>query len=170
MSVSNNAEYAFTSLRSSQKAISYPRLPILNNWRASVEFRIGTNFRNPAPSKWFTAMPAYPWLVMSITCIGAFMGQLDASIVQLTLPELERGFHATLASVSWVAIGYLLSYAVTLPVFARASEIFGRKQLYIAGYAVFAAASLLCGLATSLPILIGCRLLHARCEQHHNPD
>jgi EmrB/QacA subfamily drug resistance transporter len=124
-----------------------------------VESRVRINLPNPAPSKWFTEMPAYPWLVMSITCIGAFMGQLDASIVQLTLPVLERDFHATLASVSWVAIGYLLSYAATLPVFARASEIFGRKLLYIAGYAVFAAASLLCGLATSLPILIGCRLL-----------
>jgi MFS family permease len=66
-------------------------------------------------------MAAYPWLVMSITCIGAFMDQLDASIVQLTLPVLERDLHATLASASWVAIGYLLSYAATLPVFARAS-------------------------------------------------
>lgn len=133
--------------------------PHLEKQGANVKSRACTNLCAPPPLKWFTAMPAYPWLAMSITCIGAFMGQLDASIVQLTLPVLERDFHATLASVSWVAIGYLLSYAATLPVFARASEVFGRKPLYIAGYVVFAVASLLCGLATSLPIMIGCRLL-----------
>ncbi len=115
--------------------------------------------REAAPLKKFTAMPSYPWLVVAIICIGAFVGQLDASIVQLTLPVLEQNFHATLAAVSWVAIGYLLAYAATLPVFARMSEIFGRKLLYVAGYAVFAAASLLCGLATDLPTLIACRLL-----------
>ena len=115
--------------------------------------------REAAPLERFTAMPSYPWLVVSIICIGAFIGQLDASIVQLTLPVLEQKFHATLAAVSWVAIGYLLAYAATLPVFARLSEIFGRKLLYVAGYAVFAAASLLCGFATDLPMLIACRLL-----------
>lgn len=113
----------------------------------------------PPPLKRFTTLPAYPWLVVAITCIGAFIGQLDASIVQLTLPTLERTFHATLATVSWVAIGYLLAYAATLPVFARMSEIFGRKIPYIAGYAVFTIASLLCGFATDLHLLIACRLL-----------
>ncbi len=104
-------------------------------------------------------MPSYPWLVAAIVCIGAFMGQLDASIVQLTLPVLEQNFHATLATVSWVAIGYLLAYAATLPVFARLSEIFDRKLLYVAGFALFAAASFLCGLTTDIRILIACRLL-----------
>lgn len=113
----------------------------------------------PPPLKRFMKLPAYPWLVVSITCIGAFIGQLDASIVQLTLPALERDFHAALSTVSWVAIGYLLAYAVTLPVFARMSEIFGRKIPYIAGYAVFTVASLLCGFATDLQALIACRLL-----------
>jgi EmrB/QacA subfamily drug resistance transporter len=113
----------------------------------------------PAPSNRFTSMPSYAWLVVAITCIGAFIGQLDASIVQLTLPVLERDFHATLATVSWVAIGYLLAYAASLPVFARMSEIFGRKAFYITGFAVFAAASVLCGFATDIRILIAYRLL-----------
>jgi MFS family permease len=71
--------------------------------------------------------PAYLWPVVAITCIGAFIGQIDASIVQLTLRTLERTFHATLATVSWVAIGNVLAYAATLLVFARMAEIFGRK-------------------------------------------
>jgi EmrB/QacA subfamily drug resistance transporter len=117
------------------------------------------DFQEPALLKWVQAMPAYPWLVVAITCIGAFIGQLDASIVQLTLPVLERNFHATLAAVSWVALGYLLAYAATLPVFARVSEILGRKSLYIGGYVVFTAASLSCGFASDLRVLIACRLL-----------
>jgi EmrB/QacA subfamily drug resistance transporter len=104
-------------------------------------------------------MPAYPWLVVAIICIGAFIGQLDASIVQLALPELERTFHSTLASVSWVAIGYLLGYAATLPVFARISEMYGRKVIYITGYALFTAASVFSGAASSLEVLIASRLL-----------
>jgi len=115
--------------------------------------------REPAPLEWIHAMHAYPWFVVAVTCIGAFIGQLDASIVQLTLPTLERDFHATLASVSWVAIGYLLAYASTLPVFARLSEILGRKWLYIGGYAVFTIASFLCGFASDLQALIAYRLL-----------
>jgi hypothetical protein len=58
------------------------------------------------------------------------MGQLDASIVQLTLPVLERDLHATLASASWVAIRYLLSYSATLPVLLERRRSSARKLLY----------------------------------------
>jgi len=119
-------------------------------------------------------MHAYPWFVVAVTCIGAFIGQLDARIVQLTLPTLERDFHATLASVSRVVIDYRLAYASTLPVFARLSEILRRKWLYIGGFAVFTIASFLCGFASDLEALIAYRLLQDIGEgclgqQSHNP-
>lgn len=79
----------------------------------------------------------YPWLVIATTCVAAFIGQVDASIVQLALPDLERVFDAPLHAVSWVAIGYLLAFACLLPVFARVAEIAGRKVMYLAGFAVF---------------------------------
>jgi EmrB/QacA subfamily drug resistance transporter len=115
--------------------------------------------REPAPLESVAKLSVYPWLVVCITCIGAFIGQLDASIVQLALPALEISFHATLASVSWVAIAYMLAYAATLPVFARMSEMFGRKLLYIGGYALFTGASLLCGMVFDVKLLIIFRLL-----------
>ena len=60
----------------------------------------------------------------------------------------------------WVAIAYLLAlYASFLPVFARLCEMFGRKLLYLAGFALFGAASLMCGLAQDLPTLIAFRAL-----------
>ncbi|HVC11336.1 MAG TPA: hypothetical protein VNE59_06850, partial [Burkholderiales bacterium] len=51
---------------------------------------------------------AYPWVIVATVCIGAFMGQLDTSIVSLVLPALETQFNASLNSVQWVAIIYLL--------------------------------------------------------------
>jgi EmrB/QacA subfamily drug resistance transporter len=101
----------------------------------------------------------YPWLVVGVTCIGGFMGQLDASIVQLALPTFEREFDANLDVVSWVAIAYLLAYASLLPIFARLSETNGRKLFYLIGYGIFALASGLCGMASGLWLLIGFRAI-----------
>jgi EmrB/QacA subfamily drug resistance transporter len=112
-----------------------------------------------APLPFFSRQSWYPWVVVGVTCIGGLMGQLDASIVQLALPTLERRFDANLDAVSWVAIAYLLAYAAGLPTFARLSETKGRKLLYVAGYALFTVASAACGLVSDLRWLIGFRLL-----------
>jgi MFS family permease len=113
----------------------------------------------PAPLQLATRQSWYPWLVVGVTCIGGFIGQLDASIVQLALPTFEREFHANLDTVSWVAIAYLLAFASTLPIFARLSETKGRKLLYLAGYAIFTLASGLCSAAPSLRLLIAFRVI-----------
>ncbi len=106
-------------------------------------------------------LPAYPWFVVGTVCIGAFMGQLDASIAQLVLPTLQSTFHATLADVSWVALVYLLVLAITLPIFGRLADTFGRKTMYTGGFLLFILGSGLCGFAPSLAILIGSRALQA---------
>jgi EmrB/QacA subfamily drug resistance transporter len=104
-------------------------------------------------------LTAYPWFVVATVCVGAFMGQLDASIVQLAMPALEDGFDAPLHAVSWVAVAYVLGFAAALPAFARLAEIAGRKTLYLCGFALFGLFSALCGLAPSLPLLIAFRVL-----------
>ena len=108
----------------------------------------------PAPPRFIAQQTYYPWLVVGLTCVSAFIGQLDASIVQLALPTLEREFDAPLGSVSWVAVAYLVAFAAILPTFGRLAEIVGRKLLYVAGFVLFTVASLLCGLASSLAMLI----------------
>jgi EmrB/QacA subfamily drug resistance transporter len=113
----------------------------------------------PAPARLFARSTYYPWLVVGTVCIGTFIGQVDGSIVQLALPSLETAFGAPLDAVSWVALGYMLAFASVLPVFARMAEIAGRKTLYLAGFALFGLWSALCGLAPSLPVLIGFRVL-----------
>src|ERR1700677_2521404 len=125
-------------------------------------FRLSDLIRHgaePPPVALFTRWRSYPWLIVGVTCIGAFMGQVDASIVQLALPTLGRVFDCTLESVSWVALGYLLGYASFLPIFGQLCQIFGRKLLYIIGFAVFTLASALCGLARNLVMLVAFRLL-----------
>jgi len=113
----------------------------------------------PAPLEFLSRRSFHPWLVVGVTCIGAFIGQVDASIVQLALPALQHTFKASVNEVRWVAIAYLLAFAACLPVFARLCEMFGRKLLYLAGFALFGSASLLCGLAQDRPTLIACRTL-----------
>ena len=113
----------------------------------------------PSPLRALTRLVAYPWLVVCVACLGAFAGQVDASIVQLGLPALEQTFDAKLNAVSWVAVAYSLSFAAVLPIYARIAEMAGRKLMYILGFALFGLFSALCGLAPSLPWLIAFRVL-----------
>jgi EmrB/QacA subfamily drug resistance transporter len=113
----------------------------------------------PPPVRALTELAAYPWLVVGVACLGAFAGQVDASIVQLGLPNLEAAFDRPLNAVSWVAIAYSLSFAAVLPIYARLAEMAGRKLMYIVGFALFGLFSALCGLAPNLPSLIAFRVL-----------
>ena len=102
-----------------------------------------------------------PWFVVATVCVGAFMGQLDASIVALAFPALRHDFHASLGAVTWVGLSYLLVLVATVAAMGRLADMVGRKLLYTYGFAVFIIGSALCGLAPSLPALDGFRVLQA---------
>ena len=101
------------------------------------------------------------WLAVAAVCIGAFMGQLDASIVTVALPTLQRTFHAGVGAVTWVGLSYLLVLVATVTAVGRFADMWGRKLLYVYGFAVFVIGSALCGLAPSLGALIAFRVLQA---------
>ncbi len=105
--------------------------------------------------------PNAPWLVVATVSIGAFLGQLDASIVTLALPTLQQQFHASLASVEWVALSYLLVLVASVTAVGRLADMIGRKLLYTYGFAIFTLASVGCGLSPSLGVLIGFRVVQA---------
>ncbi|HEY1619165.1 MAG TPA: MFS transporter [Streptosporangiaceae bacterium] len=105
--------------------------------------------------------PRAPWLAVGVVCFGAFMGQLDASIVTLTFAPMQRAFGAPLAAVQWVSLGYLLALVALLAPAGRIADIFGRKLVYGYGFIVFTAGSAACALAPGLGLLIGCRLVQA---------
>ena len=102
-----------------------------------------------------------PWLAVSVVCFGAFMGQLDASIVTITFPAMEHDFGVPVAAVQWVSLVYLLGLVAMLAPAGRLGDAAGRKLVYTYGFAVFSVASAACGLAPSLGALVGLRLLQA---------
>lgn len=105
--------------------------------------------------------PRAAWFVVGTVCVGAFMGQLDASVVTLTFPALRTAFHTSLASVSWVSLAYLVTLGALLVPAGRLSDAVGRKRMYLLGFGVFTLASAGCGLAPSLPLLVAGRLAQA---------
>jgi len=105
--------------------------------------------------------PRAPWLAVSVVCFGAFMGQLDASIVAITFPAMQREFSAPVAAVQWVSLSYLLGLIAMLAPAGRLGDAVGRKLVYTYGFVVFTAASAACGLAPSLGVLVTLRLVQA---------
>jgi EmrB/QacA subfamily drug resistance transporter len=101
------------------------------------------------------------WLAVATVCIGAFMGQLDASIVTVALPTLQRSFHASVGEVTWVGLSYLLVLVATVAAVGRFADMWGHKLLYIYGFGLFVLGSVLCGLAPSLGALIAFRAVQA---------
>src|SRR6478752_5420804 len=102
-----------------------------------------------------------PWLAVSVVCFGAFMGQLDASIVAITFPAMQREFGAPVAAVQWVSLSYLLGLIAMLAPAGRLGDAVGRKLVYTYGFVAFTAASAACGLAPSLGVLVTLRLVQA---------
>lgn len=113
------------------------------------------------PSKRFTRQPNYIWFVVGTVCIGAFMAALDASIVNVALPDLTTTFHASASVVGWVLISYLLTLATLLTLFGRLADMVGRRPLYTFGFLVFIIGSALCGAAPNLAFLIVARVFQA---------
>src|SRR5579863_10689467 len=88
--------------------------------------------------------PLAPWFAVAAVCFGAFMGQLDASIVTVAFPALQRQFGAGLAGTQWVSLGYLLALTALLVPAGRWSDRAGRKLLYLYGFVLFAVTSAAC--------------------------
>lgn len=115
----------------------------------------------PPPLQSLRERASYPWVIVGTVCIGAFMGQLDTTIVSLVLPELEIRFNAGFNSVQWVAIIYLLVLIGLLTPLGHLADMLGRKALYTGGFLVFIAGSALCGFAPNLWTLVAARAMQA---------
>lgn len=100
-------------------------------------------------------------MAVGVVCFGAFMGQLDASIVTLTFGPMQREYGAPLAAVQWVSLAYLLTLIALLTPAGRLADAIGRKLVYVYGFVIFTAASAACGLAPSLGLLVAFRLVQA---------
>jgi EmrB/QacA subfamily drug resistance transporter len=106
------------------------------------------------------AAAAWPrWKVFPPIALGVVMATLDASVVNIALPTLQRTLHAGLSTVEWVALAYSLTLTGLLLAAGRFADAHGRRTTYGAGLLLFTAASVLCGCAPTVEALIALRVL-----------
>jgi EmrB/QacA subfamily drug resistance transporter len=98
-------------------------------------------------------------LILLLLCGAQFLVVLDATIVNVALPSIQRALHFTEQNLQWVASGYALTFAGFLLLGGRAADRLGRRRIFMAGVLLFIAASLAGGLAASSGMLIGARLV-----------
>ncbi len=99
------------------------------------------------------------WLVLALVCVGQFMVVLDASIVNVALPSIQRDLHFSTSSLQWVVNAYTLTFAGFLLLGGRAADLFGRRRIFLVGLAVFTASSLFGGLAQNEAWLVTARAM-----------
>jgi EmrB/QacA subfamily drug resistance transporter len=99
------------------------------------------------------------WLGLFFIALGVAMIIVDATIVNVAVPQIIRDLHITSSDAQWVQEVYTLVFAALLLVWGRLADRYGRRLLFVTGAAAFAAASVLAALAQSGPELIGSRVL-----------
>ena len=89
----------------------------------------------------------YEWTALSVTTVGALLASIQGSALLIALPDIMTQLHAGFMTIMWVILGFMLITTALVPVVGRLADMFGRKNLYNAGFAVFTLGSLLCGLS-----------------------
>lgn len=101
----------------------------------------------------------HKWLLTFSVMAAMLMQVLDTTIANVALPHMQASLGATQDSISWVLTSYILASAVAIPLTGWLSERIGARMLFIGSVALFVVASILCGIATSLPEMVAFRLL-----------
>jgi EmrB/QacA subfamily drug resistance transporter len=102
------------------------------------------------------------WLVLAVTSVAVFMSFLDATIVNIAFPSIRSTFAtAGLSELSWVINAYNIVFASLLVPAGRLADRVGRKRVFLGGVVLFLAASVACGLAPTVSVLIAARALQA---------
>jgi EmrB/QacA subfamily drug resistance transporter len=99
------------------------------------------------------------WTALAVLCLGQLMMVLDATIVNVALPSIQRDLHFSQGNLTWVMNGYLITFGGFLLLAGRLGDLVGRKKVFLSGLILFTAASVLCGVAGSQALLIAARLL-----------
>ena len=89
------------------------------------------------------------WWTLIAVCTAIFMLLLDITVVNVALPDIQRSLHSSFSDLQWVIDAYALTLAAFLLTAGVVGDMFGRRQVFATGLAVFSAASLVCGLSTT---------------------
>jgi EmrB/QacA subfamily drug resistance transporter len=125
-----------------------------------VRARIAAHLFAPENRKW--------WTVVSVS-FGLFMIMLDNTVVNVALPSIQRSLDADQSELEWIVVSYALTFATFMLTGGKLADYFGRRRLFIFGLAIFALASLACGLAPNAGFLIGARAVQGLGAAIMNP-
>lgn len=114
-----------------------------------------------APSVVSAAAHPRRWTIFALVSLALFMASIDQTIVATVLPDLQRDLHAQVNWSSWTITVYALGQVIVMPVAGALSDVYGRKRVFLTAVAVFTAASLACGLANDIYVLVGLRAVQA---------
>jgi EmrB/QacA subfamily drug resistance transporter len=114
-----------------------------------------------------TASPGAPrvgserrrWIALAVLCLGQLMMVLDATIVNVALPSIQRDLHFSQGNLTWVIDAYLITFGGFLLLAGRMGDLVGRKKVFLSGLVLFTAASVFCGVADSQAMLIAGRFV-----------
>ncbi|HKF38160.1 MAG TPA: DHA2 family efflux MFS transporter permease subunit, partial [Ktedonobacteraceae bacterium] len=100
----------------------------------------------------------YRWRVAAVVALGLFMAILDNTIVNVTLPQMQKAFHTDFETITWVASAYFLAQAAVIPMVGYLSDRIGSKLVFLIALILFTAGSALCALAPTKEALIAFRV------------
>lgn len=100
--------------------------------------------------------PSARWALAGLS-LSMLMPSLDTSIANVGLPTLAQAFDASFQAVQWIVLAYLLAITTLIVIVGRLGDLVGRRQLLLIGICLFTAASLLCGVAPALWLLVAAR-------------
>jgi EmrB/QacA subfamily drug resistance transporter len=99
------------------------------------------------------------WVTLAVVCMGQLMMVLDATIVNVALPSMQRDLGFSQANLAWVIDAYMIAFGSFLLLAGRLGDLLGRKRLFLSGLVLFTAASAACGIADSQVVLIVARFI-----------
>jgi len=100
-------------------------------------------------------------MIVIVIALGSFMAGLDATIVNIALPVIAKSFDISTVAVSWVLNAYLIILVSLLLAASRLGDMKGYRGIFLGGFAIFTAGSLLCGLSPTIDMLIAARMIQA---------
>jgi EmrB/QacA subfamily drug resistance transporter len=99
------------------------------------------------------------WRALSVTLLVGFMSLLDVTIVNVAVPSIQQGLHASAAAIQWIVSGYALTFGLTLVAGGRLGDVVGRRRMFILGLVAFTLTSAAAGVAPDEHLLVVARLL-----------
>src|SRR5699024_5605250 len=120
---------------------------------AFVDSKDGSDSTSPPP------IPARIWKIAAVTGAGAFIAMVDSTVANLAIESIRDDFNSTLTIIQWVATGYLIALAVSLPATGWLGNRYGDGRIWAVSLATFTLGSALCAVAPGPLFLIAARLL-----------